>query len=150
MKSFRKVTIVAGLIITLFAGCDLTDTEDNSSTGQSNGGTDSLTVSKTGEGFLVTFTKRSSGYGQVIYDDGQYARKLITTNSKGTIFANCKKTSNEVYSCKRSNLVGDYAYQIVRFTESKQYKWYTTEGLDHVKGSIEAVTESNDGILTIN
>jgi len=149
MKHIKKVTISIGLVAILFSGCDLVDNEDSVESSGSNG-TDSLTLSKTGEGFLVTFTKRSSGYGEVVYNDGQYGRTIITTNSKGTILADCRKTDNEVYRCKRSNLVGDYAYKTVRFTKGKQYQWYTTAGFDHTKGSVEAVTESNDGILTIN
>ena len=148
MKHLIKVTISIGLIATLFSGCDLEDTEDTIT--QSSSGSDKLTLSKTGEGFLVTYTKQTSDYGEVIYDDGKYARKLITSNSKGTIFADCRKVRNEVYSCKRSNLAGDYATTTVTFTEGVQYKWYTTLGFDHVKGSVEAVTESNDGIVTIN
>ena len=149
MKNITKVTITIGLVATLFSGCNLVDNEDSVESSRSNG-TNSLTLSKTGEGFLVTFTKRRSGYGEVVYNDGEYARKLITSNSTGTIFASCKKSSNETYRCKRSNLSGDYAYRNIQFTEGKQYQWYTTSGINHIKGSVEAVTESNDGILTIN
>jgi hypothetical protein len=149
MKRIKKVTISIGLVAILFSGCDLVDNED-SVEGSGSSANDSLTLSKTGEGFLVTYTKQTSDYGEVVYYDGNYPRKLITSNSKGTISATCIKSSNEVYRCTRSNLSGDYATTTVTFTEGVQYKWYTTLGFDHVKGSIEAVTESNNGILTIN
>ena len=151
MKKIAKVSIVAGLLMTLFTGCPLVDNEDSvESSPSSSGGTDKLSLSKTGEGFLVSWTKKGSGYGEVIYNDGQYARKLITTNSTGTFFANCVKQSSETYRCKRSNLSGEYANRTVSFILGKQYQWYTTSGFDHIKGSVEAVTESNNGILTIN
>jgi hypothetical protein len=149
MKRITKVTISMSIALALFSGCAVTDNGE-SIEGGGNNKNNSLTLSKTGEGFLVTFTKRSSGYGEVVYNDGQYDRKLITSNSTGTILATCKKSSNETYRCKRSNLSGNYAYRTVQFTEGKQYQWYTTSGFDHTKGSVEAVTESNDGILTIN
>ena len=149
MKHIIKVTISIGLIATIFSGCDFID-EGTETITSSSTGTDTLTLSETGEGFLVTYTKQTTDYGEVVYDDGNYPRKLITSNSKGTIFADCRKASNEVYSCTRSNLVGDYATTTVTFTEGLQYQWYTTLGFDHVKGSVEAVTESNNGILTIN
>ena len=144
--------MVAGLLMTLFTGCIPIIGSENTteSSNSSSGETDKLTLSKTEEGFLVSWTKKGSGYGEVVYNDGQYARKLITTNSTGTFFANCVKQSSETYSCTRSNLSGEYANRRVSFIVAKQYQWYTTSGVDHIKGSVEAVTESNDGILTIN
>jgi len=150
MKSIKKVTIALNLVAILFSGCALNDNEDSIEHSSIGGETDKLTLTPTNEGFLVTWTKKSSNYGEVVYGDNKYARKLITSNVKGTFFATCKKVQNEFYNCKRSNLRGDYAYKNVKFTEGEQYKWYTTSGFNHTKGSIEAVTESNDGTLTIN
>jgi len=153
MKSFLKVTAVAGVAVMLLSGC-LSDSDDTSN-GSSSSGTDKLTLSKTGEGFLITWTKNSSGYGEVVYNDGQHNVRgngtPITSNSKGTILSVCKKTGDGVYSCKASNLSDNsYNYKTVRFSEGTQYQWYTSSGTDHVKGTVEAVTEYNSGILTIN
>lgn len=144
---------VTALALLMLTGCFETDDSDEGSSTSS--GVDALTLSKIGEGFLITWTKKSSGYGEVVYNDGTQGVRgngtPITSNTKGTFFSKCTKTSDGVYLCKASNLSDNsYNYRTIRFTEGTQYKWYTSVGTDHIKGTVEAVTEYNSGILTIN
>ena len=77
----------------LFTGCTGEDMVSSIKSGTGGGagvGSDNITVSKTGEGFMVTWTKKSSGYSEVIYTDGTKGARgngyPITDNATGTYF----------------------------------------------------------------
>jgi len=164
MNNVVKKMIAIVVAATLFTGCgteDLIkeasgiDTSGNSGSGAGSSGNDALTVSKTGEGFLVTWTKNSSGYSEVIYTDGTRGARgngyPLTSNSTGTFFLNCTEGSRSVesvaYTCQASNITG--MTTSVNLAVDTPYEWLVSYGTEHEHGETEAIMEYTSGTLTI-
>ncbi len=162
MKTILKISLaLAGI---LFAGCTEVDnlinnavddlredvTEDVVDLTQN----DRLTVSKTPNGILVTWTKIASDYGEVIFTDGTTGTRgngyPLTSNTAGTFFLDCESVeeteTNARYDCSASNVSDN---ESISFVSDTAYQWLVSYGTEHEHGEVEAVTEYSDGILTV-
>jgi hypothetical protein len=159
-----KTTLTLALGTLLFTGCELSDTgtEDLGTTSfDSSGGSssmnDSLSVvpANGNTGFLVVWTKRAGGYGEVIYTDDLSKPRgngyPLTANYTGTYSMPCTMSSHDAssasFTCKPSNV--SYSKGVTLRT-GVPYKWLVNYGFDHTKGEVEAVMEyQGDGTITV-
>ena len=159
-KTILKTTLALALAGTLFTGCSVIDdtvnglVEEAITDGDNSSHNDKLTVSKTSKGFLVTWTKTASDYGEVIFTDGTTGARgngyPLTSNTTGIFSLNCEsveetKTSIR-YDCAASNVSDN---QSVSFVSNTAYQWLVSYGIEHEHGEVEAVTEYSDGLLTV-
>lgn len=154
-----KIKLGTGLIVislaVLFTGCTEDDNGNNPfGGGGSSSHNDVLSVSKSGEDFLVTWTKKSSSYSEVIYTDDLDKKRgngyPLTANYTGSYTMPCKFVSKDAngasYSCKPSNV--SYS-KSVYLKNNVQYKWLVGYGFSHEHGNVEAIVEYVGGVLTV-
>ncbi|MEA3419145.1 MAG: hypothetical protein U9Q90_07060, partial [Campylobacterota bacterium] len=153
-------TLALALTGALFTGCSVIDdtvnglVEEAIAGGSDSSHNDKLTVSKTSEGFLVTWTKTASDYGEVIFTDGTTGTRgngyPLTSNTTGMFSLNCEsveETETGVrYDCAASNTSDN---QSVSFVSDTAYQWLVSYGTEHEHGEVEAVTEYSNGLLTV-
>ncbi len=139
--------------------------EDTSSTssfdlgdigGTTNVGADSLSIAKviSPKGFLVMWSKRSGGYGEVIYTDDLNKKRgngyPLTANAKGVYSLKCEEVSSNSsgadYSCKASNV--SYSRR-VHLENGVEYKWLVNYGFEHTHGEVEATMTYRNGTLIV-
>ncbi len=159
MKTILKTTMVLTIAATLFTGCSVEDMIEDTSeeiyTGSgSSSHNDTLSVVKTGEGFLVMWTKRASSYGEVIYTDSLSKERgngyPLTANATGTYTMPCTMggadSQGANFSCNPSNVSNSKS---VYLKSGVEYKWLVGYGFDHEHGEVEATMEFSNGVLTI-
>jgi len=159
LKTLTKTTLAIAAASLLFTGCsvDGSSTGYDGATGASGGSSsssDTMSVTKTGEGFLVAWTKRSGTYGEVIYTDDLDKKRGVsyplTANADGVYFMPCTMVSSDAsgaqYSCKPSNV--SYA-KSVYLKAGVSYNWLVSTGFDHVHGEVEATTLYSGGDLIV-
>jgi len=164
MNNIVKTTMATVVAATLFTGCSLgevgnelnKDVLDGNNDGGNSSYNDTLSVSKTVDGFIVHWTKRASGYGEVIYTDGTRGPRgngyPLTSNSTGSFSLDCHENYNSSadrvsYNCEASNFSG--ADKHVILDVGTQYQWLVSYGTDHEYGEAEAIMEYNGGTLSI-
>jgi len=163
MKTVVKTTLAMVAATAIFTGCSVEDaatsmSDSVSDSGGSAGvGSDNITVSKTGEGFMITWTKKSSGYSEVIYTYGTKGARgngyPITNNATGTYFLNCTEKAGHStdsyvgYNCSRPDLTLESS---VRLKKGTQYQWLVSYGSDHTHGEVEATMEYSGDMLIID
>ncbi len=164
MKSILQTTLACVLAGTLFTGCSAVDdmingfmddlTEEEITEDIISSYNDKLTVSKTDDGFLVTWTKVSSDYGEVIFTDGTTGVRgngyPLTSNTEGVFFLDCQSVEetkiNVRYDCSASNVSDN---ENISFVSDTAYQWLVSYGTEHEHGEVEAVTQYSDGYLTV-
>jgi len=114
-------------------------------------GADSLRVDPidSNTGFLVTWTKNSGGYGEVIYTDDLSKPRgdghPMTSNSSGIVLMSCKQNSIDYsgvhFRCKLTNVT--YGYNIT-LKPNVEYKWLVSYGTDHQHGSVANIVTVDD------
>ena len=160
MKTVLKTILAMVVATVLFTGCtgeDMVSSIENDTGGGGGVGSDNITVSKTGEGFMITWTKESSGYSEVIYTDGSTGDRgngyPITNNATGTYFLNCTESYSSPsdayvsYNCTRPDLTLESS---VRLKKGTQYQWLVSYGSEHTYGEVEATMEYSGDMLIID
>lgn len=155
MKTLKTSTLAIAAAATLFTGCSVDDsTYSPDLGGGSSSQTDTLSVVKTGEGFLVMWSKKAGSYGEVIYTDSLDKKRGVgyplTANATGVYSMPCYEvtsaTSGATYSCKPSNV----SYRkTVSLKEGVSYKWLVSYGFGHEHGEVEATMQYSNGTLII-
>jgi len=163
MNTILKTTLAIAAATALFTGCSVEDAinEASASEGSTSSantgsatGSDNITLSKTGEGFLITWTKNYESYAEIIYTDGTTGKRgngyPFTNNATGTFFLNCVQSSQDSnsvrYRCTRPDIT---ATSSVNLKKGVQYQWMGSYGFDHEHGEVEAIMEYTGGMLTI-
>ena len=149
------LTTTTILAMALFSGCggggDLNSQIDDAINGDVEVGADSLRVDPidNNTGFLVSWTKNSRGYGEVIYTDDLSKPRgdghPMTSNSTGIVLMSCKQNyidySGVHFRCKLTNVT--YGYNIT-LKPNVEYKWLVSYGTDHQHGEVANIVTVDD------
>jgi len=163
MNTILKTTLAIAAVTVLFTGCSVEDAISEASTSErstsstsssDSTASDNITFSKTGEGFLITWTKNYESYAEIIYTDGTTGERgngyPFTNNATGTYFLTCVQSSEDSskvgYRCTRPDIT---ATSSVILEKGVAYQWMGSYGFDHEHGEIEAIMEYTGGTLTI-
>ncbi|MDD2451109.1 MAG: hypothetical protein PHU67_04265 [Sulfurovum sp.] len=158
MKILTQTTLVLAAASTLFTGCSLEEALVDESmeydSGSGSTGSDKMTLSKTGEGFLVTWTKKSGTYGEVIYTDDLNKERgngyPLTANADGTYMMPCTLVESDSegarFSCAPSNVSNSKS---VYLKTGVSYSWLVSTGFDHTHGEVGGSTLYSGGELIV-
>ena len=154
----RLTTILASSVLAVaLTGCGGGGISDTYGYGSGSGSSANDTlkaIDQNGNDFTVKWTKRSSGYGEVIYTRDLSKTRgegyPFTANGTGDYYMPCEyqydDSDTAYYRCHPDTVT--YAVS-VGLKKGKEYKWLVSTGTEHSHQPVAFKTKFENGTLTI-
>lgn len=152
MSKIVKTTIATAIAAAIMTGCSLVD--ESIEYENMGGGTDTISLTKQGSDFVISWDKSYVGYSEVIYTDGTSGDRgngyPFTNNATGNYTMTCvfsrEDNAKAYYSCTRSDISATSSVTLVKGVE---YQWLVSYGFEHQHGETQATMEYANGTLSI-